>query len=945
MAGRGVQPAPLLQSQARLDETFAGLADADSLSGSLMRGGWIRGGPHHHVHGPLDKKKALKMRGLRFAPLYTESTSEKGKTKWVFGVMSVGLQVCTGIITGLAAFLVGTGITKLGKLRLEAVLGLIREGRWPLACLVHFGIMASYAAVASLPVIFWARTAGSSGIPAVIGLLNGVDLRETDFTWQALVARLIGVTFSVGSGLAVGPEGPMIFVGACVGSILSKIPAQKAVWRYFGRPPSTLNDHVYLRDYVSTGAACGIAAAFKAPIAGTLFVIEEAASHFRREHLAKIFIGAIFAVLVAITAFRYKGLFEYRVTTGAFCEAWQFIGPASLLFYAVVGVVCGLAGALFNWLNLRITRFRARNANATMPARRVVDVLGLCLVSSVMWVIMAALSGDKLAGDPDLFRHGTECIKEGFRDQIITGAVIDLVDGDSGLERRLRYNPKSCFYGVQYDQKKCSDAYQLGRSEEIGSQYARSCTSDLMKGASLPDSESRCCDFKSIPELRAGIFHLPTNASCQDIEFGETFPSLGRHKDSGNRSLDGLSSSGEAAKGFYNPMASLTLVPFADAALNLFSRGTPFLFPAWVMMVFLIVFFLLAAATAGSALPSGLLLPMIIIGALIGRLLTLLSIYVQLYFRFYTAQASSASIWSDNWQPFFSYNNTGGPLSDTAPLSTTGWLDPGFVAIVGAAAMLGGSSRISLMLTVMMVEITGDPSMIGPVGLATLISVVVGNAFNHGLYHSLIDVASLPFLPDRWPKSMPKSLRIYRLLEPPPPPPVCLPLMIAVQDVKLLLEQNAYTGFPVTDVETGAVVGLALRHQVEEEVQRADSEGDGEVDIGKVTDFHCITIRPSLPIEVAYNFFKRMELHHVIVVDDRTQPVAVLTRGRFLPWRVEDDIIGERNLTLSRIRDTITRPIDYREPEAPPTFVRPNVPNRNAVQMSQDALASSGRTE
>merc|ERR1719326_106713 len=102
----------------------------------------------------------------------------------------------------------------------------------------------------------------------------------------------------------------MIFVGACVGALLSRIPRSPRLWLYFGRPPSTMNDHVYLRDYVSTGAACGIAAAFKAPIAGVLFVIEEAASHFRREHLAKIFIGATFAVLVAISLFQYRGLFE-----------------------------------------------------------------------------------------------------------------------------------------------------------------------------------------------------------------------------------------------------------------------------------------------------------------------------------------------------------------------------------------------------------------------------------------------------------------------------------------------------------------------------------------------------------------------------------------------------------------------------------------------------------
>ena len=47
---------------------------------------------------------------------------------------------------------------------------------------------------------------------------------------------------------------------------------------------------------------------------------------------------------------------------------------------------------------------------------------------------------------------------------------------------------------------------------------------------------------------------------------------------------------------------------------------------------------------------------------------------------------------------------------------------------------------------------------------ATLVSVIVGNQFNHGLYHSLVDVASFPFLPDRWPKEIPKALRVEHLL-------------------------------------------------------------------------------------------------------------------------------------------------------------------------------------
>jgi hypothetical protein len=42
--------------------------------------------------------------------------------------------------------------------------------------------------------------------------------------------------------------------------------------------------------------------------------------------------------------------------------------------------------------------------------------------------------------------------------------------------------------------------------------------------------------------------------------------------------------------------------------------------------------------------------------------------------------------------------------------------------------------------------LTDDASLIAPVGVASIISMIVGNLFNHGLYHGLIPVQNLPFM-------------------------------------------------------------------------------------------------------------------------------------------------------------------------------------------------------
>ena len=56
----------------------------------------------------------------------------------------------------------------------------------------------------------------------VIAFLNGVDLKESLFSSGVLVAKIVGVTFACGSSLAVGPEGPMIHIGATIGTVQKK---------------------------------------------------------------------------------------------------------------------------------------------------------------------------------------------------------------------------------------------------------------------------------------------------------------------------------------------------------------------------------------------------------------------------------------------------------------------------------------------------------------------------------------------------------------------------------------------------------------------------------------------------------------------------------------------------------------------------------------------------
>ena len=67
---------------------------------------------------------------------------------------------------------------------------------------------------------FWAPKAGGGGVTLVMAFLNGNAVPDL-LTPRTLAAKFAGVLCGCASGLAVGPEGPMVQLGACVASIVS----------------------------------------------------------------------------------------------------------------------------------------------------------------------------------------------------------------------------------------------------------------------------------------------------------------------------------------------------------------------------------------------------------------------------------------------------------------------------------------------------------------------------------------------------------------------------------------------------------------------------------------------------------------------------------------------------------------------------------------------------
>ena len=128
--------------------------------------------------------------------------------------------------------------------------------------------------------------AAVSGLPKIKSNLNGTKIPGY-LSFRVLVAKIVGITLVVGSGLPLGKEGPMVHIGAAVASLLSNVQVGWMRDLFELRLPSSQ------RGWVGMGAAAGVAAAFNAPLGGILYSFEEVCSHWSASMTWRSFVCAV----------------------------------------------------------------------------------------------------------------------------------------------------------------------------------------------------------------------------------------------------------------------------------------------------------------------------------------------------------------------------------------------------------------------------------------------------------------------------------------------------------------------------------------------------------------------------------------------------------------------------------------------------------------------------
>ncbi|HLC04306.1 MAG TPA: chloride channel protein [Anaerolineales bacterium] len=321
----------------------------------------------------------------------------------------------TAVLLG-TAFIVGAG-TGLGAVVFIRLIVLVQrlffEGGESLLGFAGRGIFILAPAVGGLlagPVIaYFAREAKGHGVPEV---MQAIALQGGRIRPRVVLAKVVASALCIGSGGSAGREGPIVQVGAALGSSFGQ-------WFHLSE--------ARVRNLVACGAAAGIAATFNAPIAGVIFAMEIILGELRLGDMGNVVVSAVTASTVARVFLGDRPAFsipKYAIRT-----------PWEILLYALLGVLAAITAVAFIKVLYSIeARFdRARLPEAIKPAIGGLMLGGLAFFYPMILSLGFVPEGENLIGlplaasFPHIFGSGFPVIEATLLGKLSIGLLVALI--------------------------------------------------------------------------------------------------------------------------------------------------------------------------------------------------------------------------------------------------------------------------------------------------------------------------------------------------------------------------------------------------------------------------------------------------------------------------------------------------------------------------------------
>ncbi|MCI4377241.1 hypothetical protein PGIGA_G00201380 [Pangasianodon gigas] len=314
----------------------------------------------------------------------------------------------------------------------------------------------------------------------------------------------------------------------------------------------------------------------------------------------------------------------------------------------------------------------------------------------------------------------------------------------------------------------------------------------------------------------------------------------------------------------------------------------------WQLALALVFKTLITVVTFGMKVPSGLFIPSMAVGAIAGRLLGI--------------GMEQLAFYNHDWSIFRGCS------------SSTKCITPGLYAMLGAAACLGGVTRMTVSLVVIMFELTGGLEYIVPLMAATMTSKWVADALGReGIYEAHIRLNGYPFLePKEEFEHKTLAMDVMRPRRSDPPLSVLTQSGMNVEQVEAVIADTSYSGFPIVmSQESQRLVGFVLRRDLVISIENARLCQEGIVgasqvlftehtpaqlhggppplNLRSIMDLSPLAITDHTPMDITVDIFRKLGLRQCLVTQN----------GRLLGIITKKDILKHMAQMTNRDPESI----------------------------------------